>query len=175
MVKAKLYRHNHTMSIASILGWFFVYSGIPEMLGTSSWLWRFNLLLLNLLGEISLSLLCFHSSWGSGLDLALPLYVGRLRASVPRPNRTALKQQLMRGLWLTEAGGREGYRMRGEPAAAEANMTLQQPEACRVFSRGSCPWITGPWQWWDAQAPGGEVWIVTCACTQASWWRQQQP
>ena len=23
--------------------------------------------------------------------------------------------------------------------------------------------------------PGGEVWIVTCACTQASWWLQQQP
>ena len=23
--------------------------------------------------------------------------------------------------------------------------------------------------------PGGEVWIVTCARTQASWWLQQQP
>ena len=23
--------------------------------------------------------------------------------------------------------------------------------------------------------PGGEVCIVTCACTQVSWWRQQQP
>ena len=44
--------------------------------------------------------------------------------------------------------------MRGKPAAAEASMTLQQPEACRVFSHGSCPWITGPWQWWAAQAPG---------------------
>ena len=22
---------------------------------------------------------------------------------------------------------------------------------------------------------GGEVWIVTCACKQASWWLQQQP
>ena len=22
---------------------------------------------------------------------------------------------------------------------------------------------------------GGEVWRVTCACTQASWWPQQQP
>ena len=22
---------------------------------------------------------------------------------------------------------------------------------------------------------GGEVWIVTCVCTQASWWLQQQP
>ena len=44
--------------------------------------------------------------------------------------------------------------MRGEPAAAEASMTLQQPEARHVFSRGSCPWIMGPWQWWAAQAPG---------------------
>ena len=23
--------------------------------------------------------------------------------------------------------------------------------------------------------PGAEVWIVTCACTQPSWWWQQQP
>ena len=44
--------------------------------------------------------------------------------------------------------------MRGKPAAAEANMTLQQPEARRAFSRGSCPWITGAWQWRAAQAPG---------------------
>ena len=67
--------------------------------------------------------------------------------------------------------------MRGEPAAAEAGVTLQQPEARRAFSRGSCPWITGAWQWRAAQAPGGggAVWIVTCARTQASWWRQQQP
>ena len=43
--------------------------------------------------------------------------------------------------------------MRGEPAAAEAGMKLQQPQACRVFSWGSCPWITGPWQWRAAQAP----------------------
>ena len=44
--------------------------------------------------------------------------------------------------------------MWGEPAAAEAGVTLQQSEAHRVFSRGSCPWITGPWQWRAAQAPG---------------------
>ena len=43
--------------------------------------------------------------------------------------------------------------MRGEPAAAEASMSLQQPEARRVFSRVSCPWVTGPWQWRAAQAP----------------------
>ena len=44
--------------------------------------------------------------------------------------------------------------MRGEPVAAEAIVTLQQPEAPRVFSWRSCPWITGPWQWRAAQAPG---------------------
>ena len=44
--------------------------------------------------------------------------------------------------------------MRGKPVAAEASMTLHQPEARRVFSQGSCPWITGPWQWQAAQAPG---------------------
>ena len=43
--------------------------------------------------------------------------------------------------------------MRGEPMAAEAGVTLQQPEAHRVFSQGSCPWITGPWQWRAAKAP----------------------
>ena len=43
--------------------------------------------------------------------------------------------------------------MGGKPVAAEANMTLQQPEARRVFSWGICPWITGPWQWWAGQAP----------------------
>ena len=44
--------------------------------------------------------------------------------------------------------------MQGEPAAAEACVTLHQPEARHAFSRGSCPWITGPWQWRAAQAPG---------------------
>ena len=43
--------------------------------------------------------------------------------------------------------------MGGEPAAAKAGGKLQQPEACRVFSWGSCPWITGAWQWQAAQAP----------------------
>ena len=65
-----------------------------------------------------------------------------------------LKEQLIWGLRLTQAGGREGYGMWGEPAVAEASVTLHQPEAHHVFSRGSCPWITGPWQWRAAQAPG---------------------
>ena len=49
--------------------------------------------------------------------------------------------------------GEGGLRMWGEPAVAEACVTLQQPEACRVFFRGSCPWITGAWQWRASQAP----------------------
>ena len=44
--------------------------------------------------------------------------------------------------------------MPGEPAAAEAHVTLHQPEACRVFSQESCPWIMGPWNWQAAQALG---------------------
>ena len=44
--------------------------------------------------------------------------------------------------------------MRGEPAAAEACVMLQQPEERRAFSRGSWPSITGPWQWRAAHAPG---------------------
>ena len=44
--------------------------------------------------------------------------------------------------------------MRGEPVVAKASVTLQQPEARSAFSRGSCPWITGPWLWRAAPAPG---------------------
>ena len=43
--------------------------------------------------------------------------------------------------------------MWGEPAAAEASVTFHQLEVHHVFSRGSCPWITGPWQWQAAQVP----------------------
>ena len=61
------------------------------------------------------------------------------------------------GLCLTQASGREVYGMQGEPAAAEAGMTLQQPEVRHVFSQGSCPWVTGSWQWRSAQTPGRGV------------------
>ena len=44
--------------------------------------------------------------------------------------------------------------MRGKPVAAEASVMLHQSEVRHVFSGGSCPWITGPWQWRAAQAPG---------------------
>ena len=74
--------------------------------------------------------------------------------SVLPSDRTGLKEQVIRWLWLTQAGEREGYGICGEPVVAEAGVTLNQPEACRVFFRGSCPWITGHWQWWAAQAPG---------------------
>ena len=43
--------------------------------------------------------------------------------------------------------------MRGKTVVAEVNVTLQQPEARRVFSQGSCPCITGAWQWQAAPAP----------------------
>ena len=43
--------------------------------------------------------------------------------------------------------------MWGDPVAAEASVMLKQPEVRYVFSWGSCPWITGPWQWWAAQPP----------------------
>ena len=42
--------------------------------------------------------------------------------------------------------------MQSEPGAAEASVTLHQTEVRRAFSWGSCPWITGPWQWRAAQA-----------------------
>ena len=75
-------------------------------------MWRFNPLLLRLLGEISLSLLCSHSSWGSALDLAPPLHVGCPLTSVLRPDRRELKERLVRGLWLTQAGQREGQNVK---------------------------------------------------------------
>ena len=65
--------------------------------------------------------------------------------------------------------------MRGEPAAAEAGMTLHQPEARCAFSRRSCLGSWDPGSGGLHRLPGGEVRIVTCACTQASWWLQQQP
>ena len=56
--------------------------------------------------------------------------------------------------------------MQDEPAAAESGVTLQQPEARHAFSRGSCPWITGPWQWRAAQPPGrGSVDSDLCSHT----------
>ena len=54
--------------------------------------------------------------------------------------------------------------MWGEPAVAEPNLTLQQPEA-HLCSPGEVVPGSGGLH----RLLGGEVWIVTCACTQASW------
>ena len=131
MVKPKLYSQNHTQkqthtysqkekkgkkniyhcsqSLPPQFGMICCLFRYSTDAGTSNCLWSFNPLLLRLLGEISLSLLCLHSSRGSALDLAPPLRVGRLRASVLRSDRTGLKEQLLWGLWLTQAVGREGH------------------------------------------------------------------
>ena len=142
--------------------------------GTSGWLWGFNPLLLSLLGEISLSLLCSHSSWGSALDLAPPLHVGLLRATVSLSDRTGLKEQLIRGLWLTQTVGKEGY-------GCGVSLRRQRPAwcctslRCAVCSPGEVvPGSRDPGSGGLHHLPGGEVWIVTCACTQASWWLQRQ-
>ena len=145
------------------LGWFVVYSGIPQMQGTSSWLWSFNPLFLSLLGEISLSLLCSHSSWGSALDLAPPLRVGRLRASVLCSDRTGLKEQLLRGLLLTQAVGREGY---GCSASLQRQRPVWRCTSLRRAVRSPGEVVPGsrdPGSGGLHRLPGGEVWIVTCA------------
>ena len=143
--------------------------------GTSSCLWSFTPLPLRLLGEISLSLLCSYSSRGSALDLDPPLHVGHLRSSVPRPDRTGLKEQLTSGLWLTQAGGREGYgcgdslrRQRPVWRCSSLRHALSSPGEVVPGSREpGCGRLRRLW--------GGAVWRVTCAHTQASWWWQQQP
>ena len=157
------------------LGWFIIYSGIPQMQGTSSWLWSFNPLLLRLLGEISLSLLCSHSSWGSALDLTPPLRVGHLRASVLHSDRMGLKEQLIRGLWLTQDGERKGTR-------CGVSLRQQRPAwRCTSLRHAMCsPGHVVPGSWDPGSGglhrlPGGAVWRVTWAGTQASWWLQQQP
>ena len=65
--------------------------------------------------------------------------------------------------------------MQGKPAVAEAGVMLQQSEAHRVFSWEVVPGSWDPGSGRLHNLPGGEVWIVTCACTEASWWLQKQP
>ena len=116
-------------------------------------MWRFNPLLLRLLGEISFSLLC-TAPGVQPLVLAPPLHVVRLRASVLRPDRKGVKGAGDSEALAHSGGGEGRVQMWGEPSAAEAGVTLHQPEVRCVFSLGSCPWIMGPWQWQAAQAPG---------------------
>ena len=52
------------------------------------------------------------------MDLALPPHVGPLRASVLCSDRMVLKEQLLQGLWLTQAGGEGGVRNVGEASSA---------------------------------------------------------
>ena len=143
--------------------------------GTLSCLWSFNLLLLRLLGEISLSLLCLYSSRGSALDLDPHLHVGRLSVSVPRPERMGLKEQLLQGLWLTQAGGREGHgcgtSLRWQRLSWRCSSLRRAVGSPGEVVRGSRDLGSGELHW----LPGGAVWRVTCAGTQASWWWQQQP
>ena len=128
-----------------------------------------NLLLLRLLREISLSLLCSHSSWASALDLAPPLLVGHLRMSVP---------------WLSSWLRCSGSLRQGGGRFTECGSTLRQQRSawrCTSLRCGVCfpgevvPGSRDPGSGWLHRLLGGEVWIVTCACTQASWWLQQQP
>ena len=65
--------------------------------------------------------------------------------------------------------------MPGEPKAAEAGVMLQQPEVHHVFSQEVVPGSRDPGSGGLHRLLGGEVWIVTCACSQASWWLQPQP
>ena len=76
-----------------------------------------------------------------------------------------LKEQLIRGLWLAQARGREGYGMQGEPAMAEASVTLHQPEEHHVFSGEVVRGSQDPGCGGLHRFSGGEVWIVTCVCT----------
>ena len=122
--------------------------------GTSSCLWSFNPLLLRLLGEISFSLLCFYSSRISALDLDPPLHVGRPEGICSSLTQDWVKGAADSGALAHSGQGVGSVRMRGEPVVAEASMTLQQPEGRCSFSTGSCPWITGAWQWRAAQVPG---------------------
>ena len=88
------------------------------------------------------------------------------------PDRTGLKWQLINRLWLTQT--RHG--MQSKPAAAEASVTLQQPEAHPVHSPGEVvPGSREPGSGGLHRLPGGVLCIVTGAGTQAFWWPQQQP
>ena len=93
---------------------------------------------------------------------------------------SSLRQDGVKGVGdlgaLAHSGqGERGVQMADEPAAAEASATLHQPEVRRAFSREVVPGSGEPGSGGLHRLPGGEVWIVTCACTQVSWCLQQQP
>ena len=157
------------------LGWFVVYSGIQQMPVHQVFCGALIRCFWGLLVYISLSLLCSYRSRASALDLDPPLRVGHLRASVLRSHRTGLKEQLLQGLWLRQAGGREGY-------GCVASLQLQRPvwrcSSLRhaMHSPGEVgPWIMGPWQWRAAQTPRRDGVDSALSRTQAFWWWQKQP
>ena len=107
-------------------------------------------MLLRLLGEIFLFV---HTAPG------VQLWIGPVSACrSPEGVCSSLRQD--RGKGTADSGalahsgrGKGGVRSAGRACGGRGPLMLQQPEAHRAFSRGSCPWITGPWQSWAAQAP----------------------
>ena len=65
--------------------------------------------------------------------------------------------------------------MWGKPVVAEASMTLHQPEVAVCSPGEVVPGLWDPGSGGLHRLPGGELWLVTCACTPASSWLQQQP
>ena len=65
--------------------------------------------------------------------------------------------------------------MRGEPAAAEAAGRCTSLRRAMRSPGDVVPGSREPGSGGLHSLPGREVWIVTCARIQASWWRQQQP
>ena len=119
--------------------------------GTSSCLWSFNLLLLRLLGEISLSLFVQLPGFSFGFGPASACMSPEGICSPPRQN--GVKGAAASGALAHSGAGEGRVQMWGEPAAAEAGVMLHQPEARCAFSRESCPRITGAWPWRAAPAP----------------------
>ena len=76
----------------------------------------------------------FAQLLGFSFGLGPAFRVGRPQASVPRQD--GVNGAAASGALAHSGQGEGGVRMRGEPAAAEAGMTLQQPEARRAFPPG---------------------------------------
>ena len=65
--------------------------------------------------------------------------------------------------------GEGGVQMRGEPAAAKLVRRCNSLRCAVCSPREVIPGSRGPDSGGLHRVSGGEVWIVTCACTQASW------
>ena len=100
--------------------------------GTSGCLWSFNPLLLRLLGEISLSLFVQLPGFNFGFGPASACRSPEGVCSPPRQD--GVKGAAASGALAHSGRGEGGAQMRDEPAAAEAGVTLHQPEARRAFS-----------------------------------------